>query len=31
MPALKPSPEDRSIATRNAAIEKFSAIYDAGT
>jgi hypothetical protein len=27
---LKPSPEDRYIATRDAAIEKFSPIYDAG-
>lgn len=27
---LKPSPEDRYIATRDAAIEKFSALYDAG-
>jgi hypothetical protein len=28
---LKPSPEDRYVATRDAAIEKFSPIYDAGT
>jgi hypothetical protein len=27
---LKPSPEDRYIATRDAAIEKFSPLYDAG-
>jgi hypothetical protein len=27
---LKPSPEDRYVATRDAAIEKFSPIYDAG-
>ena len=28
--SLKPSPEDRYIATRNAAIAKFSPVYDAG-
>jgi hypothetical protein len=27
---LSPSPEDRYIATRDAAIERFSSIYDAG-
>ena len=27
---LKPSPEDRYVATRNAAIAKFSPVYDAG-